>query len=446
MFNKKAYQLILFAAMMLLVSGISAGAKDFNPIKFEMDTLDNGLQVIYHVDKSAPVVATVVHYRVGSHDENPQKTGYAHFFEHLMFEATDNIPRASLDKYVEEASGTLNAATSFDQTVYFLKLPANELKLALWIESQRMRKLHVDEIGVETQRGVVLEELKMRTENSPYGTLLNNICENLFPGSSYSWSVIGSAEHIAKAKISDFKEFYDNFYQPNNATLVVSGDIDIEEARELVEDYFNIYPKGKEPVRKPIPVKPMKEDVKKEIIDEKAQLPGMFIGFRAPSMLDSNYYAMSLLLDIFASGESSRLYRRLVDKEQAAVQAALFPLDLQYGGAVIFYAIASPGQSLSNLESIVYDEIDKLVTEGISEEEFLKAKNIKEAGFVSGKTNVLEKAKTLAKYNSYFGQPGMINTEIEKYKNIKKSDLIRIAKKYFKDGNKVVLNYVPKKN
>jgi len=222
---------------MALVNPFEARCK-FNPIKYEVDSLENGLKVIYSVDKTAPIVATVVHYKVGSRDEDPQHTGYAHFFEHLMFEATENIPRASIDKYVQEAGGTLNAHTSYDETVYYFKLPSNYLNLALWIESQRMRKLKVDSVGVNTQKGVVIEELRMRYENQPYGTMLMKMSERLFGGTSYGWATIGYIEHLEKATIDDFKGFYDNFYKPNNAILVIVGDIDIPEAKKTCATIF----------------------------------------------------------------------------------------------------------------------------------------------------------------------------------------------------------------
>lgn len=440
--TKQKVFLSFIAALVLSSIQIFAQA---NPIKFVQDSLPNGLQIIYTVDKSAPVVAVVMHYRVGSRDESPGLTGYAHFFEHLMFEATDNIPRAIIDKYVEEAGGDLNAHTSFDETVYYIKVPSNEVKLALWIESQRLRKLHVDSIGVETQRGVVLEEMKMRRENSPYGDFFDKAFENLFQKGSYSWTTLGSAEDIRNAKISDFKKFYDNFYQPCNATLVISGDFDIEETHQWVKEYFGIYPKVNQPLRNTIKITPLTKEIRQEVIDEKAQLPALFLCYIGPKLSDPDYYALTLLNDIIASGESSRFYRRLVDKEQVAVQAASFPVSLEHTGAIILYGIASAGKSLSKIEDEINDELDNIIENGVTEEELAKAKNIKETEFAASGKNVHDKAATLARYYSYYKDASMINNEMKKYLAVSVSDIKAAAKKYFGTKNRVVLEYLPKK-
>ncbi len=444
--NYKNFVLGVLLGLTFFLGGSKELMCQMKPIEFTKETLANGLDVIYHIDRSAPVVGTIVHYRVGSRDEFANQTGYAHFFEHLMFEATTDIPRASIDKYIQEAGGDLNAHTSFDETVYYQRLPANEIKLALWIESQRMRGLLVDEVGVETQRGVVTEELKMRRNNAPYGTLLDKICENLFPGGSYSWTTLGSIDHIAAATIPDFRAFYDNFYQPNNATLVIAGDFVLDEVRNYVEAYFGNIPKGDIPKREDFKILPMKGEVREEIEDARAQLPGVFIGFRSPAIGDLDYYPFTLLFDILSSGESSRLYQTIVDKEQLAAQVAAFPLALEKAGMGIFYAIASPGKNIKDIEKAFFKEIEKVLKNGVTEEELTKAKNIKEAEFIFGKKDVLEKAQTLARYNSYYGDPSLINTEIDKFLSVTADDILRVANQYLGTKNRVTLIYMPKKS
>ncbi len=441
-FNKKSYfKKIIILALVFFDSHHLFS--DFNKIKFEKETLPNGLEIIYHVDKSAPVVATVMHYKVGSSNELPGQTGYAHFFEHLMFEATENIPRASIDKYIEEAGGLLNASTSFDKTVYYFKVPSNEFKLPLWIESQRMKKLKVDSIGVETQRGVVLEELMQRLDNAPYGKLLPILCEYGFKGTNYAWPVIGFPDDIKKARIEDFKNFYEKYYVPNNATLVIAGDFDINDVKNIVKQYFGIYKKDSltiPPKIEPITISAKHREV---IFDDKAKLPAIFIAYHMPGILDSNHFAISLLSEILARGESSRLYRRLVDKEQIAYEASLFPLSFRDGGLLVLYGLASPGNDIEDLEEAIIDEIKNLINNGISDEELTKAKNIKEAEFVTSKKNVLEKAMALAEYNSYFGLPELINSELDKYMSLTKADLIRVAKQFFETENTVNLIFKP---
>ena len=432
---------LTISCLFLTIYNSSAG--EFNPIKFVRDSLPNGLQIIYSVDKTAPVIATIMHYRVGSRDEVPGKTGYAHFFEHLMFEATRDIPRATIDKMVQEAGGTLNAHTSWDETVYFFKLPANQLKLPLWIESQRMRLLKVDSVGVATQKGVVREELKMRTLNQPYGSLIQKLSENMFPGSTYGWATVGFDTDLEKATIDDFKNFYDRFYQPNNACLVIAGDFNIDTAKKYVRDYFASYQKGKEAEHKGYQTKPLEKDYSEVIKDSKAQVPAVFIGFRGPMLNESDYYPMSLFMDILASGESSRLNQRLVEKDRVAVNAAGFQLSLQYTGALVLIGIGFPDKDIKDVEETLLDEVDDVISDGITDEEFQKAKNIKEAQFVGDKKNVLPKAESLAQYFSYYGNPSLINSQIDNYLSVTKEQVINVAKKYFSSAKKVVLTYIP---
>ena len=417
-------------------------ARDFYPIHFVDYVLPNGLRVILQQDRSAPVVATVLHYKVGSRNEESTRTGFAHFFEHLMFEATANIPRANIDKYIQEAGGSLNAFTTFDATVYHFQLPAHELPLALWIESERMRQLRIDSIGVETQRGVVKEERKMRYDNAPYGGWLERMFGKLFAGTPYAWTPIGSSQHIDSARIEEFVEFYNTYYQPNNAVLAIVGDIDIEQTRSLVERYFGRYPQGPQipPLRFELP--PFRGEYRDTIHDPKAQLPAVFIGWRGPRAGDSDAYAMDMLIDILAEGESSRLYRSLVDQHRVAAQASAFLYDLQYAGAIFAIGVAAPEQSIERLEQQLLAEIERIKREGVTPEEFRKARNIREARFVTGKKATLEKALTLARYAAQYGDPNLINTELERYMRVTPQDLQRVTRRYF-TNDRVVLVYLP---
>ncbi|MDC1068233.1 pitrilysin family protein [Candidatus Kapabacteria bacterium] len=426
----------------LFTMSLNLTAKD---IVFVEETLDNGLQVIYHIDKTAPVVSTVVHYKVGSKDEDKDKTGYAHFFEHLMFEATDSIPRSEIAKYINEAGGWLNAHTSFDETVYKFKVPSNEIQLPLWIESQRMRGLQVEKTGVETQRGVVLEEKNARVDNQPYGTMLEKMLSNLFIGGAYSWATIGDADHIRNATIKNFKDFYDNFYKPKNAILVISGNFEYQTTKEYVAKYFGGITNSDLPVRNNIEVVPFNKDYTESIIDDKAPLKAVFMGYRGPKLGSDDYYSMNLLANILAAGESSRLYRKLVDKEQIAVQASMMPLSLEADGGIIFYAVASGDTELEILKEEIEEEIEKIAEKGISNKELEKTKNITEIDLLTSNKDVLEKAMSLARYKAYYDDPELINSEIKKYNSITTDDIVNVAKKYLINKNKVVLNYLPKK-
>lgn len=436
--------LYTFAVFISASIGSFSTFAQMNPIKFEEFDLPNGLHCILHVDKSAPIASVIVHYRVGSRDENPSRNGFAHFFEHLMFEGTKDIPRASISKYAEGVGGRLNAYTSFDETVYHMEVPAHEVKLPLWIESQRMRSLIIDKIGVETQRGVVKEERKVSYDNRPYGTWNEKSNKLLFKGGSYAWTPIGSAQHIDSAAIPEFQDFYDKFYQPNNATLVVSGDIDPKQIRGFIDAYFGVIPKGKDIVREKFVLEPYSGTYRETVEDPKAQLPAMFVSYRGPKMGDLDAYAFQMLNDILSSGESSRFYQRLVDKDQVAVQASGFNWDLQYAGRVSMIGVAAPGKELKDVEKTMDEEIIRVQKEGVTDDEFAKAKNIAEARFLLDKKGALDKGMALAKAYAYFGNANLANTEIEKFYNVTKEDLRRVANKYLTLENRVVLYYVPK--
>lgn len=434
---------LLIMAIAINASLAQLSAKD---IKYAEETLDNGLQVIYHIDRTAPVVSTVVHYKVGAKDEVVGKTGYAHFFEHLMFEATDNIGRSDISKYINEAGGWLNAHTSWDETVYKFKVPSHELKLALWIEAERMRNLQIESIGVETQRGVVIEEKKSRVDNQPYGTMIEKMVENLFVGATYSWPTIGSIEDLNQAKIEDFQNFYDNFYKPNNAVLVISGDLQISDAQNAVKEFFGDMPLMDVPLRKQYDIRPLEVPYRETVPDDKAQLPALFMGYRSPSLGDPDYYAFNLLSNILAAGESSRLYNKIVNEEQLALAVQMSPLSLEKDGAVIFVGVAKPGEDLDEIEEAIVDEINELIEDGITEEELQKTKNIMESQMIFSKKNVLDKAMALARYKAYYGDASLINEEIKRYMEVKPDDIINVAKKYLSTDSKVVLNYVPQAN
>lgn len=413
-------------------------------INFRKETLENGLRVIYHIDRSAPVVSTILHYEVGSKDEDFGKTGYAHFFEHLMFESAGSIARAEIPKLINESGGWLNAHTSFDETVYKFKVSSNEVQLPLWIEAQRMRMLNVEEVGVETQRGVVLEEKKQRVDNQPYGTMLEKMLENLFLTGTYSWATIGKEVDIENAKIKDFQDFYDRFYQPNNAILVVSGNFIIQDVRQYIIDYFGNIPSADKIIRNPVKIDTLNKEYREDIIDDKAPHKAVFIGFKGPNIGSEEYYALNLLSSILASGESSRLYKRLVNNDEIAMQTSMFPFNLQEDGAIIFYGVAYPNKNLSDVEEAIYDEIAKIIKDGISDEELQKVKNINEMELLQSKKNVMQKAMQLARFEAYYKNPELINQQQEKFQAVTKKDIQKVAEKYLSKKKKVVLNYLPK--
>lgn len=411
-------------------------------INFEKYELKNGLKVILHQDNSTPIVAVSVMYHVGSKNEDPERTGFAHFFEHLMFEGSKNIGRGEYSNYVQSAGGTLNANTSSDRTYYFEILPSNQFELGLWLESERMLHAVVDKKGVETQREVVKEERRERY-NQPYGgVLLEGIFKSAYKEHPYKWPVIGYMEHINGASIQDFKQFYEDFYTPNNAILSIAGDIDPKEAKKLIEEYFGAIPKGK-PAFRPDIVEPALTQERRDTIYDNVQLPAVLQIYRVPAQGTDDFYAIKMLSTLLSQGESSRLNKSLVDEQQTAFQVANVPIDLEDPGLSINFGIANVGVNSGDLEKAMDIEVEKVQKELITDEEFQKLRNQIESNFIASNTTVAGIAGSLATYEMFFGDANLINTEIDRYMAVTKEDIRRVAKEYFHKGNRVVLHYLP---
>ncbi len=418
-------------------------AAQMNRIEFVEYDLDNGLHVILHEDHSTPIVAVTVLYHVGSKNERPDRTGFAHFFEHLLFEGSENIGRGEYDKYVQQAGGTLNANTTWDRTFYYEILPSNQLELALWLESERMLHARVEEKGIETQREVVKEERRQRVDNQPYGSVIEEIFKRAFKKHPYRWPIIGYMEHLDAAQEEDYKQFYADFYVPNNAVLSIAGDIDIEQTKEWIEKYFGSIPRGKDPYRPKVVEPPLEGEIRDTVYDN-IQLPGVFHAYRIPAQGTPDYYAVNMLAQLLSQGQSSRLHRALVEEKQLAVFTGSFPLSMEDPGLAINYSIAAVGVSPGELEAAMDEEVEKLHEELISEKEFQKLRNQVENDFISANSRVVGIAESLANYHTYFGDANLINTEIERYLAVTREDIRRVARKYFTKNNRVALTYLPK--
>lgn len=430
-----------FCLAMLTFAFISGQA---GRIEFEEYDLDNGLHVILHENHTTPNVIVSVLYHVGSKNEQPDKTGFAHFFEHLLFEGSDNIGRGEFANYVESAGGVLNANTTQDRTFYYEILPSNQLELGLWLESERMLHARVDEKGIETQREVVKEELRQSEENRPYGSFFREILKRSFKIHPYRWPTIGEFEHLNNASEQDYVNFYKSFYVPNNATLSIAGDINPEEAKAWIKKYFSTIPKGGDPYRPTVKEPDLTEEVRDTVYDGNIQLPGIIMAYRTPKQGTEDYYAVSLLSTLMAVGESSRLNKALVDEQQKAVASGAFPIPTEDPGLSVGFAIANIGVDLSDLQMAIDTEFEKVQKELISEKEFQKLKNQIENDFVSGNATIAGIAESLADYHTYFGDANLINTEIERYLKVTREDILQVAKKYFNKNNRVVLHYLPK--
>ncbi|TXK51981.1 insulinase family protein [Pontibacter qinzhouensis] len=436
---------IVFSCLLWCAASIGALAQSkSNKIDFTEYTLNNGLHVILHQDNSTPNVAVTVLYHVGSKNEAEGRSGFAHFFEHLMFEGTENIGRGEYMGMVSKAGGTLNANTSFDRTFYYELLPSNQLELGLWMEAERMRAAKIDEVGVETQRKVVQEEKRERIDNQPYGSMGENMFGTAFQVHPYKWMPIGSFEDLKNASIEEFRDFYKTFYVPNNATLSIAGDIDIAQTRKLVAQYFATIPKGTKEIPRPAVQEPKQTEERRKTVYDNIQLPAVIQGYHIPAQGTDDFYALSMLTMLLSEGESSRLPKALVDKQQKAVAAASVPFPTEDPGLFLTYAIANMGVDVADLEAAMDAEIDRVKKEQLEDREFQKLHNQMESQFVQQSTTVAGRAEQLANYHVYFGDANLINTELERYRKVTKEDIRRVANQYLTKQNRVVLHYLPK--
>ena len=413
------------------------------PIAFEKFELENGLKVILHEDHSTPIVAVSVMYHVGSKNENPERTGFAHFFEHLLFEGSENIERGEFASYVQNAGGAWNANTSLDRTYYYEVLPANELALGLWLESERMLHAKVDQVGIDVQRDVVKEERRERIDNQPYGSILEQVLRNAYREHPYRWGVIGSMEHLEAATESDYQQFYADYYVPNNAILSIAGDIDPTATKALIEQYFGSIPASSKPIVRPQIVEPALGGEVRDTIYDNIQLPAVIMAYRTPAQGTEDTYALEMLNTLLSTGQSSRLYRSLVDEQQQAAFVGNFNLPLEDPGVSIAFGITNMGITPETLQASIDAEVRKVQDELISEREFQKIRNQLEADFVSRNGTVAGIAESLANYEMYYGDANLINTELERYLAVTREDIQRVAKQYYRPQNRVVLYYLP---
>ena len=379
-------------------------------------------------------------------NENPERTGFAHFFEHLLFEGSENIERGEFFKYIENAGGTNNANTSNDRTFYYEVLPSNQLELGLWLESERLMHAKIDTIGVETQNEVVKEEKRLRIDNQPYGSFLAEMNKRAFKEHPYRWTTIGKMEHLDAATLDEFMDFYHKFYVPENAILSIAGDINIAETKKLIEAYFGPIPRG---VNKIEPVSIIEPPLANEIRDtvyDNIQLPGVMMAYRIPEAGTEDFYAIELMSMILSKGESSRLNKKCVEKTESAMYVGAFPFDSEDPGLSFVFAIANSDVEPDKLELEINDEFKKIQSELISDKEYNKVRNMLENDFIYNFTSMIGIAEDLANYEMYYGDANLINTELERYLKVSKEDIQRVANKYFVPSNRVVLYYLPKEN
>lgn len=430
----------------ILLFSLSFGLLANLKVEFEEYDLPNGLHVILSPDNTTPNVVVSVCYHVGSKNESPDRTGFAHFFEHLMFEGTEHIGRHEFDKYVSRAGGQLNAYTTNDKTYYYEKLPSNQLELGLWLESERMLHAKVEAIGIKTQKDVVIQEKKQRYDNRPYGSILPEIMKRAYMVHPYRWTTIGDEQHIRESKDEDFVDFYNTFYVPDNAVLTIVGDFETTEVKPLISKYFGDIPQGENAIPRPSVMEPEKTAEVRDTVYDHINLPALIHAYHIPAIGTEDFYAVDMLTTLLTDGKSSRLYKQLVDSKQIALQVSSFPFAMEHPGLAFIFALPTLGNDLKDLESSIEDELSVVKDNLINTREFEKLKNIMENDIVSSNSTIANRADNLAETYTFLGNTNRVNSELTKYMAVTREDIKRVANKYFVPTNRVCLYYLPETN
>ncbi|HEU0054428.1 MAG TPA: pitrilysin family protein [Longimicrobium sp.] len=419
-------------------------------IPIERFELDNGLRVVLSEDHANPVVGLNIWYDVGSKNEQPGRTGLAHLFEHMMFQGTEHLDETAHIAHVERVGGSLNGSTWLDRTNYYETVPAHHLELALWLESDRMGWFlpALTQEKLDNQREVVKNERRQRVDNQPYGDWDERLQELVFPDDHpYHHSVIGSMDDLDAASLEDVRDFFRTYYAPNNAVLTLCGDFDPAEAKRLIEKWFGPIPRG--PEVPPLPGRPVPEPFKvggqrRRVIEGDVPLPRVYFGFRVRPYGDHDYYVADVLSELLAGGKSARLYRGLVRERRLARGVAAFVLPIVTGASALFARGNVPaGGSAEALEKAMLDEFAALAAEPPSEAELERAVTGLCARHVMDLQKVSERADQISMLTTYFDDPELINTELDRYRAVTAEDVRRVAAEYLSDDNRVVLVYLP---
>jgi zinc protease len=418
-------------------------------IKYEKYILPNGLQVILHEDHSVPLVTTNIWYHTGASREKPGKTGFAHLFEHLMYEGSEHVRDGLYDEIVEGSGGTNNGSTGGDRTNYWTIIPKNYLEQTLWLESDRMGYLlgAITQERLDVQRDVVKNERRENYENRPYGLAPAKIMEALYPeGVPYHWLGIGSQEDLSAASLDDVKGFFRTYYGPNNASLCIGGDIDIVESKKLVEKYFGNIPAAPEVV-KPKPNNVKLDSLKRLVIEDQVELPRLYLYWLSPTIYSKDDAEIDILAQILSDGKNSRLFKSLVYDNKVAQEVFAFQNGMELNGYFAIVVTGKQDQQLKIIEQEIYSEIEKIVKSGVTKRELDKVKNGIKANFIYSLQSIGgfgSKTDQLNNYNVYLGDPGKFNFDLGRYQKVTSSDIKNVARKYLRNQPHIVLSVVPK--
>lgn len=429
--------------LLTLSTCLLAWAIEAQEVAYEEYDLANGLHVILHQDNSAPLVTTSVMYHVGAKDEDPERTGFAHFFEHLLFEGTKNIEKGKWFEIVSSNGGKNNANTTDDRTYYYEVFPSNNLQLGLWLESERMLHPVINQDGVDTQNEVVKEEKRLRVDNQPYGKFLESIKLQLFDKHPYKGTTIGKLEHLDAATLDEFMAFNKKFYIPNNAVLVVAGDFKTADAKKMISDYFSDIPRGADIVRNFKKEIPITEQINAKAFDTNIQIPASMIAYRTPGFKERDAYILDMVSTYLSDGRSSKLYKKMVDQQKQALQVGAFNISQEDYGMYVVYALPVGETTLDVINTEMEAEIAKVRAELISENDHQKLLNKFENQFVNSNSGVEGIANSLARYHMLYGDTSLINKEIEIYRSITREEIKEVANKFLNTNQRVLLEYLP---
>lgn len=416
-------------------------------LRYEIDTLPNGVRVILSEDHSTPVVSVDVWYRVGSRNEEAGRSGFAHLFEHMMFQGSRHVGKGQHFQLIERAGGDLNGTTDEDRTAYFQELPANRLNLALWLEADRMRSLAITEENFENQRQAVKEERRLRVDNQPYAPAFTEGIALLYDSTTcfgYAHSVIGSMADLDAAQVGDVQAFFDLYYAPNNATLVVVGDFDPAEAKQLIRQYFGDIPRGRAPPPTSCGHEFAAGAGRRVWEDEHANLPAVIIAYRTPGHRDPDTPALALLGTILGGGESSRLNRAVVRQARTALAAGSQSTSRLGPGYFAAFAIANQGIGADTLERQLFAEVRRIIDDGVTPEELTKARNEFRARNIFGRQTTMQVAERLQHYAHYHDSIDEMRTDLDRYLAVTAEDLRRVAGKYLTPENSFTIVVQPK--
>lgn len=412
-------------------------------LTFEEFDLPNGLHVILHRDGSIPLVAVNLWYHVGSKNEHEGESGFAHLFEHMMFQGSENVPANMHFQHVQSAGGTLNASTSFDRTNYYETLPAHQLELGLWLEADRMRALAVTEENLENQRDVVIEERRSRYDNQPYGTMLMELFARAYKLQPYKHPTIGSIADIRAATLEHVQAFHRMYYQPRNATLCLAGDFDSNEAFRLVNKYFGDIVGDDVELYRPFVHEPPQTTQIRDYVYDSIPLPALMLGMHIPDLNHRDFLPLDVLSQILTSGESSRLHRSFVYEARVAQSIVSYAFDLEMPGLFLFRLIAQQGKSPDMLETMLWRELDDVRRNGVTERELEKAKNRMESSFVHSITSLQSRADMLNTFRVLSRDASLINRQLDHIRAVTLEDVQRVASTYLTENNTACLYYVP---